>query len=211
MTPWAVVLQAPLSLGFFQARILQQVAISSPKLINRLYFKTSYQYQNILFHFLEHIIELLTCLSKTISVQMCNFYPTIKNQKIPFPFSLNNTTSNIYHPPSLLLLLLVLSGFLNSGPLFWAISLILMYTLSPLFLSLVAGRLKEPKKSIKRKRGERYWPLTLGFTFSYTVGIEIALPLNEEIQRSTTVINFLRFPNITDFMLFNFSSTLCQI
>ena len=138
-----------------------------PKLINRLYFKTFYQYQNILFHFLEHTIELLTCLSKTIRVQMCNFYPTIKDQKISFPFSLNNTTSNIYHPPSLLLLLLVLSGFLNSCPLFWAISPILMYRLSPLFLFLVVGRLKEPKKIIKRKRGERSWPLALGFTLPY--------------------------------------------
>ena len=117
-----------------------------PKLINRLYFKTFYQYQNILFHFLEHTIELLTCLSKTISVQMCNFYPTIKDQKISFPFSLNNMTFNIYHPPSLLLLLLVLSGFLNSCPLFWAISPILMYTLSPFFLFLVVGRLKESKR-----------------------------------------------------------------
>lgn len=48
-----------------------------------------------------------------------------------------------------------------------------MYTLSP-FSFLVVGRLKEPKKSIKRKRGERYWPLALGFALPYTVGIEIA-------------------------------------
>ena len=42
------------------------------------------------------------------------------------------------------------------------------------FLFLVVGRLKESKKIIKRKRGERSWPLALGFTLPYTVGIEIA-------------------------------------